>query len=41
MRRINNSAKCNQIELKMIKFGKFNVEDDVIRDAWILALKLF
>jgi hypothetical protein len=34
MRRINYSAKRNQIKLKMRNFGKFNVENDVIRDAY-------
>jgi hypothetical protein len=33
MRRINYSAKRNQIQFKNSKFGKFNLENDVIRDA--------
>ena len=33
MRRTNYSAKRNQIKVKKSKFGKFNLENDVIRDA--------
>ena len=33
MRKINKSAKGNQVKVKKSKFGKFNLENDAIRDA--------
>ena len=33
MHRINYSAKRNQIKVRKCKFGKFNLENDVIHDA--------
>ena len=33
MRRIKYSAKCNQIKVEQSKFGKFNLETDVIHYA--------
>ena len=33
MCRINYSAKRNQIKVKNSKFGKFNLENDLIHDA--------
>ena len=50
MRRINYSAKRNQIKVYKGKFGKFNLENNVIHDdhnvicdsnSAILALELF